>query len=725
MVRGLPLTRSRLASKTLFKGLMKGPWFRLWALAISLAVVLVASLVACGARDFYVATNGNDSNLGTIDHPFATLERGRDAIRSLKEAGPLPTGGIKVWLRGGRYMRQSPFTLSGSLNDSGTPTSPVVYQAYPGEIPWIIGGINVTGFQAVTEPTILARLTSAAQTNVLAAKLSAQGITNIIPLAQHGMGFWSSWSGQNELFFRDQPMQLARWPNSNWLTIATSPLPGTNYFGYTGSNPSTWASLSDVWVDGYWHYDWADEFDNVSSIDTTNHIVYITSPASQYGYAVNQRFYFVNVLEELDSPGEYYIDRVNGLVYFWPPSSITSGNPFITTVGCGEGGAGGGPWVGSGLLNLYSVSNIVFSGITFEGAVGPLILLWNGQNSLITNCILNGSSCDGVDLVDTAGTSVAYCTVANMGEIGIYMYDTTNDRLTLTSTTNSALCNTIYNMSRLCWTYTPGISVKGVGNSVAHNLIHDGRHNAVLLSGNNNIIEYNEIYHVCTETADAGAVYMGQDWTKRGNILRYNYLHDINVGGGATGPSGVIGIYLDDFFSGTTVYGNVFCAMDRGVLIGGGRDNIVQNNIFVAITNVAITVDQRGLSWGASLISNTNSYLWTELYDMPFQTQPWSAEYPGLVLLPTNNPGAALGNVIQSNISYSNAVWINWGDNAETNALTVNNFTNGDPQFVNYAQRNFTLSTNSPVWALGFQQIPMYRFGPPLAPAGGLTILIP
>ena len=282
---------------------------------------------------FFVATNGNDTWSGLLpapngtDGPFATLERAQTAIRYLKSHGGLPAGGVQVNIRGGRYMRQSPFTLGVNWSpeggyDSGTPTSPIVYQAYPGETPIIAGGMSVTGFQAVTDPIILARLTSAARTNVLVANLAAQGITNIIPLARHGFNLWWNWSGQNELYFKDQPMQLARWPNTNWLNITSSPSPGANSFGYTGSNPSTWASLDDVWVQGYWDSDWADEFDNVSSIDTTSHIVHITSPASQLGYAANQRFYFLNVLEELDSPGEYYIDRVNGLLYFWPPSDI-------------------------------------------------------------------------------------------------------------------------------------------------------------------------------------------------------------------------------------------------------------------------------------------------------------------------------------------------------------------------------------------------------------------
>ena len=82
-------------------------------------------------------------------------------------------------------------------------------------------------------------------------------------------------------------------------------------------------------------------------------------------------------------------------------------------------------------------------------------------------------------------------------------------------------------------------------------------------------------------------------------------------------------------------------------------------------------------------------------------------EYPALVNLPTNNSGAALGNIIQNNISYINAMWINWQDNAKTNVTVANNFTSGYPLFVNYSQPQLGPLTNSPAWALGFQPIPM------------------
>jgi hypothetical protein len=702
--------------------LVKGLWPRFLAFAFSPAVVLGASLAVCGAADFYVATNGNDSNLGTSDQPFATLERGRDAIRSLKQTGPLPTGGTHVWLRGGRYMRQSPFTLSVywspvAGNDSGTPTSPVVYQAYPGETPYIIGGINVTGFQSVTDPTILARLTSSAQTNLLVANLSSQGITNILPLARYGTSQWWNWTGQAELFFNDHPMQLARWPNTNWLTIASSLAPGVTYFSFSGTNQNRWADVSDIWAAGYFGNDWAFYCDKVAGI--TNNVAYMTNICAQYGYKAGQRFFFLNILEELDSPGEYYIDRIRNLLYFWPASNITNGAPFIS--------------VAPNLVVLDAVSNIVLSGISFEGSLGGqggMVEISRGQSNLVTGCTFEGGCCDAVDIMYGLGSGVSYCKLSDVGEQGIYMFRCGN-RLTLTPGGNFATCNTIYNFSRLCRASNPAINVDsignaGVGNYIAHNLVYNAPHTGMQVVGNDNVVEYNEIHHVCTETSDAGALYMGHvDWTMRGNIVRYNYFHDINLFVGSANPAGVKGVYLDDYMSGVTIFGNVFCAVDQGVYIGGGRDNIVANNMFVDNDIYAIQVDQRGFSWDQSRISNTNSALWSSLKAMPYQTPPWSSEYPALVSIATNNPAAALGNIIQNNLSYSNTAWIGWLYGAQTNVTVTSNFTSGDPQFVSYAQRQFGLSTNSPVWALGFQPIPMNRFGPVPARPRGVKIVGP
>jgi hypothetical protein len=660
-----------------------------------LLVVLIAPPGLRGATDFYVATNGFDTNPGTLAQPFKTLEAARDAIRKAKKAAPL-TNGATVWIRGGKYFRDSTFTLSSV--DSGTVAGPIVYRAYPSEQVRLIGGRQLSGFQPVTDSNTLAHLTPSAQTNVLQADLWGQGIRNLGVLSRHGYAIdWTS--GQTELFFQDHPMQLARWPNTDvgWLRIASKPAPGTNSFAYAGDRPAKWADLSDVWVHGYWGRDWADSCEKLASLDLSNKVVFITPPGSTFGYKTNFRFFFLNVLEELDSPGEYYIDRRQGILYFWPPGVITNKLAIIS--------------LADTIMTITSVSNVAFAGGTLEAAKLSLVSINGGQSNVITGCVLRGSSRNGVTILDSPGSGVAYCDISDMGETGVFMAGAGGKRITLTPGTNFVHNSKIYQVGRLSWTYKPAIYLSGVGNYISRNLIYNAPHTAVMLYGNDNVLEYNEIHHVCTETADAGAIYMGYDWTMRGNVFRYNYLHDLNAGGGAVNAAGVVGIYLDDCFSGSAIFGNIFCSVDGGLHIGGGRDNLVQNNIFVDCTNYSIAVDQRLLSWMSYELTGTNSALLTRLKAMPYQTPPWSARYPTLVNILNDEPNMAKGNIIQNNIRYGGS-WLLLKDNVETVLNVTNNFTTGDPKFANYSQRNFAFLTNSPVWTLGFQPIPMSSFGP-------------
>ena len=117
-----------------------------------LFLVLFSSMLfvsVLSARDYYVATDGNDGNPGTIEKPFATLEKARDTIR-LSRARALAAGGITVNLRHGSYFRSESFALTGQ--DSGEQGKPMTYRAYPGEEVRLIGGREVpaSAFSAVT-----------------------------------------------------------------------------------------------------------------------------------------------------------------------------------------------------------------------------------------------------------------------------------------------------------------------------------------------------------------------------------------------------------------------------------------------------------------------------------------------------------------------------------------------------------------------------------------------
>lgn len=687
--------------------------------------------LSVGAADYYVATDGSDANPGTLGSPFATLGAARDAVRGLSH--PLSSGAT-VYLRGGRYLMQSALALSGS-QDSGTPTALVSYRNYASESVLLIGGTNVNGFAAVTNAATLARLTASAQTNVLVADLTAQGITALGTMTNHGYGH----SGydtperpfQSELLFQDRSMQLARFPNTGWLNTA-API-YTNGFAYTGANPSAWADMSDVWVQGYFPVDYSDCWERVVAINTTSKNVTNAWPGVVYdNYGnVGQRFFFFNVLEELDAAGEYYIDRTNGLVYFWPPSSITNNACVVT--------------ITTNLVTLDGVSNVVFSGLTFEGGKSQLIRISGGKSNLITGCTLRGGAADAVKILGSPQSGVTRSLITDIGERGIWFYGS-GDRTNLISGSNFVSNCTFSNVSRLCRANKNAVEASHtyyfaneevVGMYIGHNLFCYMPHQAINLYGNNNLIEYNEIHHVCTETADAGALYSGFDWTFRGTVIRNNYFHDINMGGGASDYSGVFVIYADAAWSGATIYGNIFCQVDHAIFLNSGRDNLVQNNLFVDVTNCpasklqafTVAVNQSALGNGFGTLGGT---MWNRLTNMPFQSVTWSNQYPALATItngpyvPWTNTCLAMGNVIGTNVfwncytntvgSYSGAYW-KWLHNADTNATVSGNLTNADPLFVDYANRNFALQTNSPAWALGFQPIPTSGFGPePLPP---------
>ena len=147
----------------------------------------------------------------------------------------------------------------------------------------------------------------------------------------------------------------------------------------------------------------------------------------------------------------------------------------------------------------------------------------------------------------------------------------------------------IHDLSRIDHTYTPAVWLDGVGNRLAHNRFHDVLSSAMRVEGNYHVIEYNEVFNAVLESDDQGGADMFGNPTYRGNIYRFNYWHDIG-NWRDTGPHskcGQAGIRLDDAICGTLIYGNVFkrCSHGKtgfgGVQIHGGKDNIVDNNLFI------------------------------------------------------------------------------------------------------------------------------------------------
>ncbi len=639
------------------------------------------------ASVFHVANDGNDSWTGLLpspnpegtDGPFATLERARDAVRERR-----PAAGAEVRIAGGVYERQAPFELK--AEDSGTGDAPIRYRAAEGAEVRIAGGRRLS-WEPVEDVDIRERLDPIARNHVVQADLRAHGITD----------FGRPSGGGLELFFDDVPMTVARWPNEGFVRIAG--LAGGDpfvvhhaqgdrigKFVYEGDRPARWQDETDPWLHGYWFWDWAEERHRVESIDTKERIISVEPPYHGYGYRLGQWFYAFNLLSELDQPGEWYIDRDSGILYFWPPSPVEEGVAYVSVIDT--------------LLCLRDVEHVEFHGLTFEACRQTAVEMEGGRHNRIVGCTLRNTGAWAVRISDGENNGVAGCDITLTAEGGIHL--TGGDRYTLTPCGHFADNNHIHHYSRWKRVYQPAISMNGVGVRATHNLIHDAPHMAIGFGGNDHLIEFNEIHSVCYESNDAGAIYTGRDWTMRGTAIRHNYLHDIS---GFEGR-GCMGVYLDDMFCETDIVGNLFYRVTRAAMIGGGRDCTVVNNLFVDC-DPALHIDARAMGWAGYHVDTTMK---ERLDAMPYRSAPWAERYPKLLTLWEDEPAAPKGNVVARNVFYLGN-WDGVRDEARPFVEFDSNLIDINPHFVGTPPEDFRLLEGSPAFALGFEPIPTDRIG--------------
>lgn len=633
-------------------------------------LLIAGSILSCllfapsALADFYVAPTGSDAANGSIEKPFATLEKARDAIRALKQSAPSSTNSLTVWLRGGDYARTNALTLS--VSDSGSEAARVVWRAYRDEHPRLLGARLLHGFQPVTNAALLARLDPTARGHILQLDLRAQGFTNFGEM--HSRGFSRPTTPAHcELFFAHRPMTVARWPNEGaWEKIAGFPSgagKGDDHggsvgnlpdgFNYSGDRPRRWKDTSDIWVHGFWSWDWANSYERVSLLDLDKHFVKTAAPHGLYGFRAGQRFHWLNILEELDQPGEWFLDRQNAQLYFWPPAPIESAEALLSVLD-------------EPLIRITDGRHITIQGLTLEATRANGVEITGGANDRIVGCLLRNLGNLGVVVNGGTNHGVDSCDIFDTGDGGVSL--TGGDRQTLTPGGHFVKNSHFQRQARWSKTYAPCVLLGGVGLRVSHNHMHDHPHCAILFTGNDHLIEFNDIHHIALETGDVGAIYTGRDYTFRGNRIRHNFIHE--TGGVGMGS---MGVYMDDCVSGAEIFGNILYKVHWAVFIGGGRDHRVENNLFVEC-DPAIRVDGRGLDGSPVWRDMVNTYMRQQLAVVPATL--YRERYPAMKTLdayygPPEGPtiaGAAFkgvpaeGNVIAHNICVGK--WFEAGWNA-------------------------------------------------------------
>jgi hypothetical protein len=365
---------------------------------------------------------------------------------------------------------------------------------------------------------------------------------------------------------------------------------------------------------------------------------------------------------------------------------------------------------------------LTFRGLGFENGRQNAVEMNDCSHNRLIACTIRNVGMEGVVIRGGVDDGVQGCNIHDTGYGGVRLSG--GDRQTLAPCNHFADNNHIYNTSVVRRTHAGPISLDGVGLRAAHNLIHHEPHTAVWYNGNDIVMEYNEIYYVLTDTTEGGVFYTGYDWTYRGNIIRYNYIHHVNDVMEGCGSEAVV-VHEDDCAAGTTFSGNLCYLTGDGAVMCGGPDNIADNNIFVKCKTGA-TIEGRGLDWwnwtkhpdGTVTAVDTRNgattnNLLTSLARVPYQSGAW-LKYPHLADILDRDPaGAPYFCRITRNIAVDGKLcWVQKNVRPEWVTVEDNWDNEGDPGFVNMAQGDFRLRPDAPVIKrLGFEPLPIGQMG--------------
>ena len=671
-------------------------------------------LSSASSVEIFVAADGDDLHSGkSADTAFATITRARDEIRKIKAAGELPAGGVTVEILGGKYSLEN--SLEFSAVDSGTSNSPIVYRAYQKRPVEILGGkvLKLSEFAPVTDEKILSRLDATARGKVVCASIAKIGLKHAGPFPP----VFSDSGGIFELFWNGKRLPISRWPNSpqpkDWTTMKKAIVNGDTKTGgtfeYRDERPSRWLENHSIWLKGQWRIPWEDPAIRVAKIDPVAHqITFVAGIPLGIGNKYTRPFgngkepwCAVNLIEEIDQPGEWAIDFDSQTLFLWPPSA--DGELMISQLD-------------QPMVAINGAANLKFIGLTFEASLGEGINAVNAESDLIAGCTFRNLAKRAVTL-NGYRSGVQSCDFYDLGESCVRIGG--GDKLKLIPSENFVVNNHMHHYGVLKAMYSAAVDMSfgggpndtlfslgtAVGIRVANNLIHDAPRDAVLVSGQDNVFEYNEIFNCGFQSGDVGAFYSWLDWTIRGLIIRYNFIHD-TVGG----------VNPDDGAAGNLVYGNVFAGDRVGVWIASGPDHKIINNIFVKDEGPVFGMDDRGAARGYA----TNSKLVKAVMEIHPTQPPWSTRFPEMTNLLASHPELPLRTTFERNliVMKTNAPFslkMSKARQVDTNLFfAADNFvTATNPGFVDAAEGNYALKPDAVVFKRipGFQNIPFEKIG--------------
>ena len=555
-------------------------------------------------KNVYVATTGNDlAGTGTIDRPFATLLKAKTYVNTIKASS---TSGVTIWLRGGKYS--IPTTFSISSTDGGTTGKPIIYRAYTNENVILSGAksvnpaswINYSGSTSRLNPAV-----SASQIKECTLLNLGMAVTGLMPASINDVnnGFYQ-FTNLPGVYWNGSRQDLARFPNDfpNYMEVKTVVSGGSattaSVFQYKSTaselydskmnmisgREAAWAAAipNGVFLKGYWRVNWQITTLKVTAINAGAKTITM-APGVTIGNKYNlplgsghEPYYVVNLLEEIDQPGEWCIDALDNKMYYYSPDVITNSN---LTVSDNK----------NPLFNINGASDVQFIRLEVANNLGNAFKMTNCNNVKVTGCIIRDIEYDAIVINGGSDCGVLSSNIYDIGASGVLM----GAAGSAVSPSNHFVTNChIYNFGYLNNIYAASINLayKDIalfGAKASNNLIHDCPHSGVLHGGSNNLFEYNDVFRTSKCSDDMGAFYcFTAPNANGGNTLRYNFMHNSLQGDG---------IYFDRSGLNDKVYSNMAYQLNRAYLFRTGWNQEVQNNLaYKCQTGFELAVNHAG-----------------------------------------------------------------------------------------------------------------------------------
>jgi len=433
-----------------------------------------------------------------------------------------------------------------------------------------------------------------AMDKILEYDLSKEGNIDFGEIKCIGFGR-SRGAAPRQLYINGQRMTLARYPNAgdpflekNRNTVIPIKritnagqekveLPGNankkdsasierGAFVYEDDRVEKWLNSSDIWLDGIFCRDWAWSLNKVSKIDTDSKTITLEYP-EKYDLTANHSFFFAaNLLEEMDVPGEYFIDREKGELYFYPPKDFNPNPSTIELSGNTQT-----------FLEFEGIENLKIENIDFELGRFNALKIDKCSNIEVVDCSFRNFGNTAI-IANGENIKIEQCKIHSIGGTAIELNG--GEFETLKASNNGDISNW-GNYHRV---YSSAVALDGVGSKLIGNKMYFSPHGAISISGNNHLISRNEISNVCLEFEDFGAIYafIGRNQLMRGTKISHNYFHNLGLIG-----ERVHVIYPDEATADWTIESNLFYkigsegARVNAIFTNTGSHLSINNNLFL------------------------------------------------------------------------------------------------------------------------------------------------